>query len=168
MSVELYSQSTANEPVPLVVHGIDDLLGHLGSDLGVSHWMRVEQNEVTEFGRVTRDMQWIHVDPERASTGPFGAAVQHGFFTLSLATALLDEVLTVEDVAAVINYGVNRVRFPSPLRMGSRFRMHVRLAEAEQITGGAQVVFGLQYEIEGQSKPGCVADLVFRYVAEAA
>lgn len=153
---------------PTVIKGIDDLVARSGTDLGVSDWVTVEQDNITTFARLTGDEQWIHVDPERAAAGPFGATVQHGFLTLGLSTGLLDHVFTVSDVSLVLNYGLNRVRFPSPLRVGSRVRMHVAIADAERIDGGAQgpgvqVVYRLTYEVADQAKPCCVADLVFRY-----
>jgi acyl dehydratase len=118
---------------------------------------------VTSFAELTGDTQWIHVDPDRARQGPFGGTVAHGFLTLSLSTALLYEVVTVDEVSVILNYGLNRVRFPAPVRVGSRVRMRVQLAEAEDLTGGVQVVYHLEYEVEGGSKPACIADLVFRY-----
>jgi acyl dehydratase len=118
---------------------------------------------VTTFAKLTGDDQWIHVDPERAKEGPFGSTVAHGFFTLSLATGLLWDIFTVGDVGVILNYGLNRVRFPAPLPVGSRICMHAALAEATEIKDGIQVVYHLEYEIEGKPKPCCVADLVFRY-----
>jgi acyl dehydratase len=158
---------TSSDPItlegPAVVRGVDDLFGRLGSDLGSSAWLTVEQDAISTFATLTGDEQWIHVDPERAAQGPFGATVQHGFLTLGLSTGLLDQVIDVQDVSMVLNYGLNRVRFPAPLRVGSQLRMHVALAEAQRIEGGVQVVYRLTYEVAGQSKPCCVADLVFRY-----
>jgi acyl dehydratase len=148
---------------PLIIQGVAGLQGQVGKQLGVSDWTPVEQDKVSAFARLTGDEQWIHVDPERALSGPFGATVQHGFFTLGLSTGLLDQVFRVDDVSVVLNYGLNRVRFPAPLRVGSRVRMHVDLTEAEPLNDGVQVVYHLTYEIEGEPKPCCVADLVFRY-----
>lgn len=149
---------------PLEISGLAGLQDRLGSDLGVSGWRTVEQQDVTTFARLTRDEQWIHVDPERAETGPFGCTVQHGFLTLGLATGLLWEVCTVSGFGVVLNYGLNKVRFPAPLRVGSRLRMHVNLLAVTAIPpGGAEAVYRLTYEVEGEKKPCCVADLVFRY-----
>jgi acyl dehydratase len=147
----------------VVIRGVQGLQDRLGQDLGVSTWVTVEQEKIDTFARLTGDEQWIHIDPQRAAQGPFGATVQHGFLTLSLSTGLLDQVFTVTDVSMVLNYGLNRVRFPAPLRVGSRLRMHVKIAEATSIDNGVQVVYHLEYEVEGQTKPCCVADLVFRY-----
>jgi acyl dehydratase len=150
---------------PTVISGVQGLLDRAGANLGVSDWVTVEQQNITTFATLTGDEQWIHVDPERAAAGPFGATVQHGFLTLGLSTGLLDQVFRVVDVSMVLNYGLNKVRFPAPLRVGSRVRMHVTLAETTAIEGGVQVVFRLSYEVEGSAKPCCVADLVFRYYA---
>ena len=148
---------------PTVVHGVQGLIERAGTELGVSDWVTVEQDKIDTFARLTGDEQWIHVDPERAATGPFGATVQHGFFTLGLSTGLLDHVVRVDDVSVVLNYGLDRVRFPSPLRVNARIRMHVTLADVREVSGGVQVVYHLVYEVDGQDKPCCVADLVFRY-----
>jgi acyl dehydratase len=148
---------------PLVINGLAELREREGSDLGVSDWVTVDQDKVTTFARLTGDEQWIHVDPERAKTGPFGATVQHGFLTLGMATGLLWSVCLVEGFGVILNYGLNRVRFPSPLRVGDRFRMHVSLAQVKELASGAEVVYHLEYEVDGQEKPCCVADLVFRY-----
>jgi len=148
---------------PIVINGLDELRTRAGTDLGVSDWVTVEQDNVTTFAKLTGDEQWIHVDPERARGGPFGTTVQHGFLTLGMATGLLWSVCTVEGFGVILNYGLNRVRFPSPLRVGDRFRLHVSLAEVKELSGGAEVVYHLEYEVEGEQKPCCVADLVFRY-----
>jgi acyl dehydratase len=154
---------------PVVLHGFEGLRRHVGHEVGVSGWRGVRQEDIDTFAALTGDQQWIHVDPERAKTGPFGATVQHGFLTLGMATALLWEVCTVAGFGVVLNYGLNRVRFPSPLPVGSRIRMHVEVVEATELDGpagkGAEAVYRLTYEVEGQSKPCCVADLVFRYYA---
>lgn len=150
----------------IVLHGLDGLRERNGQTLGASGWMVVEQRAIDLFAKLTGDEQWIHVDPERAAAGPFGATVQHGFLTLGLATGLLWEVCTVEGFGVVLNYGLNRVRFPAPLRVGRRIRMHVVLADVKDLgEGGAEAVYRLTYEIEGEAKPCCVADLVFRYYA---
>ena len=134
-----------------------------GSSLGTSKWVTVDQEMVTTFADLTGDRQWIHVDPERARQGPFGATVAHGFLTLGMSTGLLWDIFTVEDVGMILNYGLNRVRFPAPLHVGSRFRIDVSLAEISEIAGGVQVIYHLEYETEHKEKPCCVADLVFRY-----
>lgn len=157
--------ATTVDSGPVVLNGLAGLQERAGQDIGVSGWRTVEQGDIDLFARLTGDEQWIHVDPQRAADGPFGATVQHGFLTLGLATGLLWEVCVVEGFGVVLNYGLNRVRFPAPLRVGSRIRMHVALAEVKDLTGGAEAVYRLTYEVEGQEKPCCVADLVFRYYA---
>ena len=152
---------------PLVLHGLSDLASRIGQELGASDWRTVEQKDIDLFATLTGDEQWIHVDPERAKSGPFGTTVQHGFLTLGMATGLLWEVCTVEGFKVVLNYGLNKVRFPAPLRVGSRMRMHVRWPACAPCDGhrghGAEAVYRLTYEVEGEDKPCCVADLVFRY-----
>jgi acyl dehydratase len=151
----------------VVIQGLEGLQERVGTEVGVSSWRTVRQEDIGTFATLTGDEQWIHVDPERAKTGPFGATVQHGFLTLGMATGLLWEVCTVEGFDVVLNYGLNKVRFPAPLRVGSRIRMHVEIAEVKELDGaggkGAEAVYHLTYEVEGQDKPCCVADLVFRY-----
>lgn len=148
---------------PLVLDGVDGIRARIGTHLGVSDWVPVDQDRITAFAKLTRDEQWIHVDPERARSGPFGTTVQHGFLTLAMATGLLWSVATVDGYDLVVNYGVNRVRFPAPLKVGDRFRMHVSLLEATELPAGLEVVYHLEYEVEGGPKPCCVADIVFRY-----
>lgn len=161
MSVQAPSQET---PDLYVIHGPDGLRQHAGKSLGVSKWVTIDQGMVTAFAELSGDRQWIHIDPERAAQGPFGTTVAHGFLTLSLSTDLLDQIFTVADVGMILNYGLNRVRFPAPLPVGSCIRMHVSLTEVADVPDGVQVVYRLEYEIEGQAKPCCVADLVFRYL----
>ncbi len=148
---------------PITLHGLAGLQERAGQEIGTSEWRTVAQEDINTFATLTGDEQWIHTDPERAATGPFGATVQHGFLTLGLATGLLWSVVTVDGFNVILNYGLNKVRFPAPLRVGSRVRMHVELAEAKLLEGGAEAVYRLTYEVEGETKPCCVADLVFRY-----
>lgn len=149
---------------PLVITGLEGLEAHVGQTLGVSDWQPVVQEEINTFAKLTGDEQWIHVDPERAAKGPFGTTIQHGFLTVSKSTGLLWSVCVVEGFGMVLNYGLNKVRFPAPLPVGSRTRAHVEIAEVKQLgESGVEVVWRLTYEIEGKPKPCCVADLVFRY-----
>lgn len=151
-------------PDPLVIVGLDGLRDVEGTDLGVSPWITIEQEAVDAFALVTNDHQWIHVDPQRAASGPFGSAIAHGFLTISLSNSLLWEVAVVTDVQAALNMGVNKVRFPAPVRVGSRLRMHVTLSEVKDIKGnGVETIYHLVYECEGETKPPCVADMVMRY-----
>jgi len=161
------SEATATQTTsgaPLVLHGLEGLQERLGTDLGVSSWRTVTQEDITTFAKLTGDEQWIHVDPERAKTGMFGRTIQHGFLTLGLATGFLWEVCTIDGFGVVLNYGLNKVRFPAGLKVDSRIRMHVDLTEVKDLDGkGAEAVYRLTYEVEGETKPCCVADLVFRY-----
>lgn len=150
---------------PRTIAGLDGLRACAGTDLGVSSWLTVEQSMIDLFAQVTGDEQWIHVDPARAKEGPFGSTVAHGFLALALSCGLLWDVAVVDGIDAVINYGVNKVRFPAPVLVGSRVRMHVSVAEVKDVAGGVEVVYHMAYETEGQTKPPCVADLVFRYYA---
>ena len=142
---------------------LTELASHTGETLGQTSWRLVTQDDVDTFARLTGDDQWIHVDPERAKAGPFGTTIAHGYFTLSLSTIFLDEVVTITGATVVLNYGSNRVRYPAPVPVGSRIRATVELPAVEDIAGGVQATFRLVYEVEGQQKPGCVADIVYRY-----
>ena len=148
------------------MHGAAGLAERAGASLGASRWVTIDQERVTTFAGLTGDRQWIHTDPERAEQGPYGVTIAHGFFILSLSTDLLDDIFSVADIGMVLNYGLNRVRFPAPAPVGSRVRMHASLAEILDIAGGIQVVYHLEYEVEGKRKPCCAADLVFRYYAD--
>lgn len=161
------STGTATAVGPRVLEGIEGLQSALGQDLGTSSWRTVKQSDIDTFAKLTGDEQWIHVDPERAKSGMFGTTIQHGFLTLGTATGFLWEVCVVEGFGVILNYGLNKVRFPLPLKVDSRFRMNVVLAEVKVLdspTGqGAEAVYRLTFEVDGESKPCCVADLVFRY-----
>jgi acyl dehydratase len=147
---------------PTVI-AVDELASRAGETLGPSDWHLVTQDEVDTFAALTGDDQWIHVDPERAKSGPFGAAIAHGYFTLSLSTIFLDQVLTVTGAGVVLNYGSNRVRYPSPLPVGSRVRAVIDLAQVDAVAGGVQATYRLTYEVEGAAKPVCVAEILYRY-----
>jgi len=144
------------------VNGIEEVAALVGEELGASEWHLVDQERVNAFAEVTGDHQWIHVDPERAAEGPFGGTIAHGYLTLSMLPALMAEVWRVEGVRMGINYGLNRVRFPSPVPVGSRVRVVGRLEEATPVDGGVQGVVEATVQVEGGSKPACVAETVFR------
>ena len=146
-----------------IVNGIDGLKAKIGEHLGFSDWVEVSQDQVNMFAEATGDHQWIHVDPERAKSGPFGGPIAHGYLTLSLAPGLLNSVLRVEGIAMGVNYGLNKLRFPSPVPVGSKVRVGGTLAGVEDFAGGAQVTLDLVFEVEGQDKPACVAQAVYRY-----
>jgi acyl dehydratase len=139
-----------------------------GRDLGTSRWLEITQEQISTFATLTGDEQWIHVDEERAKAGPFGSTIAHGFFVLSCSTGFLYELLEVRNATQIINYGLNRVRFTANTHVGSRIRMRLKVTDVAEATGGYQVTFGLTFEREGQEKPVCVAELLFRYYGAAA
>jgi acyl dehydratase len=145
-----------------VFTGADELRAAAGEQLGVSGWMTIEQQRVNAFADATEDHQWIHIDPQRAAAGPFGTTIAHGFLTLSLLSHLIDQTYRVEGTTMVINYGLNKVRFPAPVPVGSSVRAEVALAEATEVSGGLQLVVRATLQIDGNAKPGCVADWVTR------
>ena len=145
------------------VHGIDSFRDLVGTHLGYSDWHRIDQEQVNLFAEATGDHQWIHVDPERAKAGPFGVAIAHGYLTLSLAPVLLGEVVVVEGVSMGVNYGCNKVRFPAPVAVGSNLRLGAQVVGVDDVSGGVQVVMDLTLEVEGSTKPSCVAQVVYRY-----
>jgi len=145
------------------VSGVDALFDLAGQHLGYSDWHEIDQDRINLFADATGDHQWIHVDPERAQAGPFGAAIAHGYLTLALLPVLLGEVWTVEGMAFGVNYGCNKVRFPSPVKVGSRLRAGAQVATVEPVDGGAQVTLDVTLETEGSTKPACVAQVVYRY-----
>ena len=132
----------------------------VGQELGTSEWLAIDQARIDAFAAATGDHQWIHVDPVRAASGPFGATVAHGFLTLSLLPMLFETGFAIDDVRMGINYGLNKVRFPAPVRVGSRLRGRFVLSSFELIAGGAQMVVLSTVEIEGGAKPACVAESV--------
>jgi acyl dehydratase len=145
-----------------VFTGADELRAAAGEQLGVSGWMTIEQQRVNAFADATEDHQWIHIDPQRAAAGPFGTTIAHGFLTLSLLPHLIDQTYRVEGTTMVINYGLNKVRFPAPVLVGSSVRAEVALAEVTEVSGGLQLVVRATLQIDGNAKPGCVADWVTR------
>jgi acyl dehydratase len=139
-----------------------DLAALVGQPLGSSDWVDIDQARINRFAEATGDHQWIHVDVERAKAGPFGAPIAHGFLTLSLLPMLFESGFAVADVKMGVNYGLNRVRFVSPVKVGSRLRAHFKLLSYEPLPGGAQLTVEATIEIEGQAKPACVAESVSR------
>ena len=144
------------------ITGLDELKQAEGEELGVSDWHRITQADIDAFADVTGDHQWIHVDPERAKDTPFGGTIAHGYFTLSLAPRFNEQIMKLEGFAMAINYGLNKVRFPAPVPVDSKVRMRAKLAELEEIPGGAQMVMELTFEREGGDKPVCVAETLAR------
>ena len=132
----------------------------VGQHLGHGPWQEVTQQQVDQFAQATGDDQWIHVDPERAAAGPFGGTIAHGYLTLSLISALARDVYRVENLRMGINYGLNKVRFPTPVRVGARVRAELELLAVTEVAQGSQVVMRCTVAIEGEPKPGCVAEIV--------
>lgn len=139
-----------------------DMAALVGQDIGASDWVPVDQARINQFAQATGDHQWIHLDPVRAAAGPFGAPIAHGFLTLSLLPMLFESSFVVEDVRMGVNYGLNRVRFVSPVRVGSRVRGRFKLLSFEPLEGGAQLTVEATIELEGSAKPACVAETVSR------
>jgi acyl dehydratase len=142
--------------------GLDEVKARVGDELGVSEWHEVTQDAINQFADVTGDHQFIHVDVEKAKETPFGGTIAHGYYTLSLAPMLQAEIFSMSGFAFAVNYGLNRLRFPAPLPVGSKVRMRARLANVEDIPGGAQITNELTFEREGGDKPVCVAEMLFR------
>jgi acyl dehydratase len=143
---------------------VADLEAALGRELGPTEWLDVQQSRIDGFANDTEDHQWIHVDQQKAAAGPFGTTIAHGFLTLSLVPYFLSQLREVRGMRMGINYGLDRVRFPSPVRVGSRIRARTTMTDLQKTTdGGVQVVNRMVVEIEDVDKPACVADLVSRY-----
>ena len=142
-----------------------DVAGLAGTDLGYTEWFEITQDRVNLFADAVDDQQWIHVDPERAASGPFGAPIAHGFLTLSLATKFWTDLLDVEGVATKVNYGLDKVRFISPVKVGSQVRMTAVIAEVAEIAGGYQLTVDQTIELEGGTKPAVVARGLYRFYA---
>jgi acyl dehydratase len=140
-----------------------DILSLAGTDLGWTEWSEITQPQVDQFADATDDHQWIHVDPERAKSGPFGGPIAHGFLTLSLAVKFWTELLDVEGVTTKVNYGLDKVRFVSPVPVGARVRMNAVVAEVTEVSGGHQLTVDQTVEIEGGTKPAVVARGLYRF-----
>jgi len=145
-----------------VIARLFDLEQMIDREIGVSDWVLIDQQRIDAFAHCTEDLQWIHIDPVRAATGPFGAPIAHGFLTLSLLPMLSAGAVRIEDVKMSVNYGLNRVRFPSPLPVNSRVRGRVAILSFERLNPGAQIVTKVTVEREGHDKPVCVAEAVSR------
>ena len=148
-----------------VFNGVDELRAAAGSQLGVSDWITIDQTQVDTFADATLDHQWIHIDEERAKTGPFGGTIAHGFLTLSLLSHLVSQTFRIDGTKMGVNYGLNRVRFTSPVPVGSKVRSNVELLDVTDIEGGIQMTTKVTVEIEGSERPALVAEwLTRRYV----
>ena len=139
------------------------LLDSVGQHLGYSDWLEIDQQRIDMFADATGDHQWIHVDPERAATGPFGKTIAHGYLSLSLVSLFLPQILQVNNVSMGVNYGCEKVRFPAPVPVGSRLRAGGEVVSAEEVKGGVHVVARITIEIEGSDRPACVVDAISRF-----
>ncbi len=149
-----------------IIDGLDDVKALAGQRLGPGEWLGITQERVNGFADATLDHQWIHVDVERArAESPFGGPIAHGYLTLSLLPFLLGQLVEVTGIKATINYGLNRLRYPAPVRVGSRVRLGVTVAGVEEIRGGLQCQLDCTVEVEGGDKPALVAEVLFRYSA---
>ncbi|WP_413756473.1 MaoC family dehydratase [Streptomyces sp. MMBL 11-3] len=148
---------------PRIFTSAEELKAAVGEQLGYSDWVEIDQKRIDLFADATGDHQWIHVDAPRAAAGPFGTTIAHGYLTLSLLPLFGPQLLTVEGVKMGVNYGTNKVRFPSPVPVGSRLRATARITDVVEVAGGLQVSVGFTVEREGGEKPACVAESVSRY-----
>ena len=150
--------------MPTVFPNVDALKDATGTSLGHTDWLTVDQDRINLFADATGDHQWIHVDVDKAKAGPFGAPIAHGYLTLSLTNLFLPQLISVENISMGINYGVNKVRFPNPVRVGSRVRGTATIGDVEEVAGGVQVIIHITVEIDGEAKPACVVENVTRYL----
>lgn len=148
----------------IVIEGPEELHRRVGSHLGYSDWLRIDQARIDEFARATGDFQWIHVDPDKARTGPFGATIAHGYLTLSLSNYFLPRIVEVRGFGSGVNYGVDKVRFPEPVTVGANVRAGAELMSAVEVTGGIQTTMLVTIEIDGKTKPACVIESLSRWL----
>jgi len=146
-----------------IFHSAEELRAAAGREAGPTDWITVEQSRVDEFADATDDHQWIHVDPARAASGPFGTTIAHGYLTLSLVNFFLPDLVRVEGAKMGVNYGTNKVRFPDAVKVGARIRGRAQVLEATDVPGGVQIVVRVTIEIEGGERPACVADTISRF-----
>ena len=144
--------------------GLNEFVAAQGSQLGPTDWLEVTQERVNLFADATDDHQWIHVDPERAANGPFGGTIAHGLLTLSLLPHFTHQLYTVDNIAMAVNYGYNKVRFITPVRVGSKIRARAEIAKVDQLDGAVQATVPVTVEIEGSDKPAAVAESIVRFI----
>jgi acyl dehydratase len=150
---------------PRHIESIDALKGLIGEHLGYSEYMLISQERVNQFAEATGDHQWIHIDVEKANAGPFGGPIAHGYLTLSLGPVFLPQIFSVGGIAMGVNYGANKVRFVSPVKVGSNLRAGVKVLSVDDTPGGARVTLETTFECEGSTKPSCIAEVIFQYFA---
>ncbi|MDQ8045188.1 MAG: MaoC family dehydratase [Solirubrobacteraceae bacterium] len=148
-----------------IFESLSDLKAAVGEELGTSEWLEIDQARIDQFAEATGDHQWIHTDPEKAAAGPFGTTIAHGYLTLSLLPMLTWQSYEVRGVAGALNYGLDKVRFPSPVTVGSKVQSTSVLTSFDEFEGGAQAVVTCTIAIEGQDKPACVAATIVRFFA---
>jgi acyl dehydratase len=144
--------------------GLEELVAAAGSQLGPTDWLEVTQQRVNQFADATDDHQWIHVDPERAANGPFGGPIAHGLLTLSLLPRFTSQMYTVDGIAMAINYGYNKVRFITPVKVGAKIRGRAEISKVDQLDGAVQATLTTTVEIEGSEKPAAVAESIVRFI----
>jgi acyl dehydratase len=144
--------------------GLDEFVAAQGEELGPTDWLEVTQDRVNLFADATDDHQWIHVDPERAANGPFGGTIAHGLLTLSLLPYFTHQLYTVDNIAMAINYGYNKVRFITPVRVGAKIRARAQIAKVDQLDGAVQATVTVTVEIDGSDKPAAVAESIVRFI----
>ncbi|MCC5575658.1 MaoC family dehydratase [Microtetraspora sp. AC03309] len=150
----------------ITVNGLDEIKALTGRDLGRSGWLEITQDRVNTFADATDDHQWIHIDAEKAKGGPFGGTIAHGYLTLSLVIPLFNELLDIRGVTMSVNYGLEKVRFPSPVRVGGRIRLAATVVSVTEVAGnGVQMLLDFTVEVDGSDKPACVARAVYRHYA---
>jgi acyl dehydratase len=149
----------------IVANGLDDLRKLAGAELGPSDWLEITQERIDTFADATGDHQWIHVNVERAKGGPFGGTIAHGYLTLALVIPLWTRLLRIDGVGMAVNYGLNRVRFPAPVPVGSQVRLHARVAAVDDVRDGVQLTVEFTMQIRGTDKPAIVAEALYRYHA---
>jgi acyl dehydratase len=150
---------------PRTINGLEELKSLVGEHLGYSDYIEITQERVNAFADATGDHQWIHVDVEKAKAGPFGGPIAHGYLTLSLGPMLSPQVYRIDGFKMGVNYGAEKIRFPSPVPVGSKLRLGVKLLDVEEVAGGIQTKLEFAFEVEGASKPSCVAEVLFRLYA---
>ena len=150
---------------PVIVDTPDSLKQFVGKEIGVSEWLTITQERIDQFAEATEDRQWIHIDRERAEReSPYGTTIAHGFLTLSLISRFMKDVIQVRSgIGMAVNYGLNRVRFPSPVRAGSRIRARITLLNVKEVPGASEMTYSVTIESEGGEKPCCVAESIVRY-----
>jgi len=149
--------------VVAIFHSAEELRAAPGREAGPTGWITVEQSRINAFAAATDDHQWIHVDPARAATGPFGSTIAHGYLTLSLVNLFLPDLVRVENAKMGVNYGTEKVRFPAAVKVNARIRGRAQVLEATDVPGGVQIVVRVTIEIEGGDRPACVADTISRF-----